>query len=58
MTEQQKQAYQNHLEGYLKMGYSQRVAEFLARVSAGVISGDIMEGYTRPPSASSTGAQR
>lgn len=58
MTEQQKQAYQNHLEGYLRMGYPQRVAEFLARVSAGVISGDIIEGDTPPRSASSTGARR
>lgn len=40
----QLDAYTKSLEGFLRAGYAEPVAKFYARVSAGIITGDIIEG--------------
>jgi len=44
ITQEQLDAYTNAMAGFLRMGYSERVAKFYAKVSAGIVSGDIIEG--------------
>jgi hypothetical protein len=44
ITQEQLDAYTKALEGFLKMGYSERVAKFYANVSAGIVPGNIIEG--------------
>lgn len=62
ITQQQQDAYEKALAGFLQAGYSQRVAEFYAKVSAGIVSGDIIEGDMRralgtddPPASNANG---
>jgi len=44
ITQQQLDAYTRALNGLLQAGYSQQIAKFYAKISAGIVTGDIIEG--------------